>query len=162
MNNGVFILLGSNQGHTLENLIMAQRAIRTSIGKIIRASSVYKTSAWGKTDQPDFYNQVIEVETSFEPGILLEKVLLIENELGRKRKEKWGPRIIDIDILIYQNRVVDLPALTIPHPGIPLRKFTLAPLAEIAPDLLHPILNKNILTLLKECPDSLPVEKTDL
>jgi 2-amino-4-hydroxy-6-hydroxymethyldihydropteridine diphosphokinase len=89
----------------------------------------------------------------------LEKILRIETAMGRIRKEKWGPRVIDIDLLFYGNEVINSPALQLPHPGIPARKFTLLPLSEIAPDLRHPLSNKSIATLLTECPDPLRVEK---
>jgi 2-amino-4-hydroxy-6-hydroxymethyldihydropteridine diphosphokinase len=158
MKSEVFLLLGTNLGNTRMNLERARIYIK-NIGNIVTESSVYRTKAWGKTDQPDFYNQVLGIITSIEPEELLQKVLSIESEIGRERKEKWGPRIIDIDILFYENRIVELENLFIPHPGIPSRRFVLEPLAEIAPDFIHPLLKKNIRTLLKECPDILEVEK---
>ncbi|HTJ48945.1 MAG TPA: 2-amino-4-hydroxy-6-hydroxymethyldihydropteridine diphosphokinase [Cyclobacteriaceae bacterium] len=158
MKSEVFLLLGTNLGNTSMNLERARIYIK-NIGNIVTESSVYRTKAWGKTDQPDFYNQVLGIVTSVEPEELLQKVLSIESEIGRERKEKWGPRVIDIDILFYENRIIELENLSIPHPGIPSRRFVLQPLAEIAPDFIHPQLKKNIRTLLKECPDILEVEK---
>ena len=158
MKSAVFLLLGTNLGNTSMNLERARDHIR-NIGDIITESSVYRTKAWGKTDQPDFYNQVLCLLTYEEPEELLQKVLSIELEIGRERKEKWGPRIIDVDILFYEDRVIDLENLSVPHPGIPNRRFVLEPLAEVAPDFVHPQLKKNIRTLLMECPDALEVEK---
>ncbi len=158
MNNGIFLLLGSNEGYPLRNLREAAARIEKAAGKIVTGSSVFKTAAWGFSQQPDFYNQVLEIESDCAPEQLLEKLLAIEAGMGRIRSQKWGPRIIDIDILFYGQQVIHTPVLQIPHPGIPERRFTLVPLAEIAPDLLHPLLNKSMTALLEECTDSLPVE----
>lgn len=162
MESEVYLLLGTNQGDCIENLKKARYSISNSAGKITASSSVYKTAAWGKHDQPDFYNQILRIETPLNPHQLLTEVLSIEAKIGRQRDQKWGPRIIDIDILFYGNSILNEPALTIPHPGIPNRNFVLTPLNEIASDLIHPVLSKTIEQLLKECPDNLPVEKTDL
>lgn len=162
MESEVYLLLGTNQGDCIENLKKARYSISNSAGKITAFSSVYKTAAWGKHDQPDFYNQILRIETPLNPHQLLTEVLSIEAKIGRQRDQKWGPRIIDIDILFYGNSILNEPALTIPHPGIPNRNFVLTPLNEIASDLIHPVLSKTIEQLLKECPDNLPVEKTDL
>jgi 2-amino-4-hydroxy-6-hydroxymethyldihydropteridine diphosphokinase len=159
MNRGIFLLLGSNQGDRLENLDLAKKAIGRHIGRILKNSGIYKTAAWGKTDQPDFYNQVVEIDTALSPLNLLDQILFIEHILGRVRTEKWGPRIIDIDLLFYGNTILNQPTLTVPHPSIASRKFTLAPLAEIASEFLHPQLHKNMKTLLEECADILNVEK---
>jgi 2-amino-4-hydroxy-6-hydroxymethyldihydropteridine diphosphokinase len=159
MKSKIFLLLGTNQGNKTKNLTIASDAIRNTIGQIEKYSSFYKTAAWGNVNQPDFYNQVIEINTRFEPHELLDKTIAIEHEMGRVRLEKWGPRIIDIDILFYQNKVIDSQNLTIPHPGILHRKFTLIPLCEIDPEFLHPVYKKNIRTLLEECSDTSAVEK---
>jgi len=161
MKSGIYLLLGSNQGNRRENLAIAQRAIGNTIGDIKKKSHIYKTAAWGKTDQPEFFNQVIEIETHLVPIDLLNQILQIENSMGRIRNEKWGPRIIDIDILFYNNDHVNMAELKVPHPGISQRKFTLVPLNEIATDLLHPVLKKNIATLLLECTDTSDVEPID-
>jgi 2-amino-4-hydroxy-6-hydroxymethyldihydropteridine diphosphokinase len=158
MNSDIFLLLGTNLGNRMLNLDLAKQRI-SAIGDILASSSVFRSEAWGKTDQPAFYNQVIKIRSFFEPEVLLQKILSIEIEMGRVREEKWGPRIIDIDILFYQDSIINTPTLTVPHPGIPTRRFTLLPLYEIAPLLEHPVLNKNISTLLQECTDILVVEK---
>jgi len=159
MSAGVYILLGTNLGDRMANLTQAKQHISSLIGAIITQSSIYKTSAWGNTDQPDFYNQIIEVDISLKPEDALNIILGIEHTMGRVRDKKWGPRIIDIDILLWKNQILKTAILTIPHPGLPERKFTLLPLAELAPDLIHPALLKSISQLLQECADPLPVEK---
>lgn len=161
INNSVFLLLGSNLGDSRQQLSAARLRLEQEVGKILKQSGIYKTAAWGKTDQPDFYNQVIELSTTLDAYQVLDKILSIETELGRVREEKWGSRLIDIDILFMGEMCIDSPRLKIPHPGIAERKFTLVPLAEIAPDFQHPILNKKMFTLLRECTDPLPVDVVD-
>ncbi|ELR68100.1 2-amino-4-hydroxy-6-hydroxymethyldihydropteridine pyrophosphokinase [Fulvivirga imtechensis AK7] len=137
----------------------ARAKISHRLGIIIKKSALYETAAWGKTDQPSFYNQVIEVKSAITPVDMLAAINIIEEELGRVRREKWGERVIDIDILYYSNRVISLEKLNIPHPGIQDRRFTLVPLVEIAPDFLHPFLKKTNQQLLNECTDPLEVER---
>lgn len=155
----IYLLLGTNLGNRQENLIQARVSIAAKCGFLLKTSNIYETAAWGKTDQPAFLNQVIALETSLNPKSLLSCVLQIEQELGRVRSEKWGERIIDIDILYYEDTIHHSTDLVIPHPGIAKRRFVLEPLSEIAPDFLHPILLKTSLVLLAECPDELTVIK---
>jgi 2-amino-4-hydroxy-6-hydroxymethyldihydropteridine diphosphokinase len=159
MNEPIFILLGSNVGDRQANLLNAHVEISRSIGEIITTSGVYKTAPWGNTRQPDFFNQVIGINSTLSPDKLLEGIQVIEKRLGRKREVKWGPRIIDIDILLWGARTIKTPHLIIPHPELPNRRFTLLPLTEIAPHLIHPLENKTMLALLEACPDHLKVER---
>ncbi|MES2428487.1 MAG: 2-amino-4-hydroxy-6-hydroxymethyldihydropteridine diphosphokinase [Bacteroidota bacterium] len=157
--NHVFLLLGSNLGDRKLYLQQAIMHIAYDIAPTVKISSVYETQSWGKTDEPDYLNMVIELESELSADVILEKVLAIELVMGRKREEKWGSRIIDIDILYYNSEVIDKPGLVIPHPELHKRRFTLEPLAEIAPDFFHPVLNKTSLQLKNELKDSLIVKK---
>lgn len=159
MNEPIFILLGSNVGDCQANLLHARQEISRAIGEIITASAVYKTAPWGNTHQPDFYNQVIGIHSTLTPDNVLEGIQEIEKRLGRTREVKWGPRIIDIDILLWGARTMKTPHLTIPHPELPNRRFTLLPLTEIAPHFIHPLEHKTMLALLEACPDLLYVER---
>lgn len=157
--NGIFLLLGTNLGNRQQNLINARDQLEAAGMEIAAVSSVYETAPWGKTDQPWFLNVVLQVRTSLTPEVLLLKCQEIEQEIGRTRFERWGERIIDIDILYYEDRVVSTRRLTVPHPEIPNRKFTLMPLVELAAFVNHPVLNMNHLTLLAACKDVLEVNK---
>jgi 2-amino-4-hydroxy-6-hydroxymethyldihydropteridine diphosphokinase len=157
--NMVFLLLGSNLGDRNLSLQQAIGYIGRDIAPAIKISSVYETQSWGKIDQPDYLNQVIALKTNLTARTVLEKILAIENEMGRKREEKWGSRIIDIDILFYNSAIINEPGLQIPHPELHNRRFTLEPLAEIAPDWVHPVFMKNIIELKKYLKDSLIVKK---
>jgi 2-amino-4-hydroxy-6-hydroxymethyldihydropteridine diphosphokinase len=159
MNTDVSLLLGTNMGDRNKNLNMAIDAIDVSIGKIKKKSAVYRTEAWGKTDQPPFYNQVIVSETSMDAQALLDGILSIEKKMGRQRDEKWGKRIIDIDILFFGDEIIESKFLLVPHPQIPYRRFTLVPLNEIIPHFIHPKLQKKISELLTACDDPLEVVK---
>ena len=154
-----YLLTGGNLGNRKENLSKAISLINEQCGSLTRSSSIYETEAWGITDQPSFLNQALEISTSLTARQLMRKVLKIEEEMGRVRKEKLGPRIIDIDILLYENEIHDLRFLKIPHPEMQNRRFVLVPLAEINSTLQHPILKKTIAELLEECPDNLEVKK---
>lgn len=155
----IFLGLGSNLGDRKNHIKQAINEIGIQIGKVVRQSHLYKTAAWGKTDQSYFLNQVIEVETEKAPIAVLDGILSVEQKLGRVRDEKWGERIIDIDLLFYDSNIVELPRLLVPHPFIAERRFVLVPMHELAPDLIHPLLQRSIADLLADCPDSLPVEK---
>lgn len=159
MSNKVVLGLGGNEGNVSETLNKSHNMIRELIGEIDLQSSFYQTKAWGIESQPDFINQVIRVGTDLQPKEILIKCLEIEKILGRERKQKWGQRTIDIDILFYDNIIVETPDLKIPHPYIHQRNFVLYPLSEILPKFNHPTLNKTILELKNECNDSLKVIK---
>lgn len=146
-------------GDRFRFLDKAMKMIAANCGKVIRASSVYETAAWGLTDQPAFLNQALEIETLLLPEQLLAALLAIETSLGRIRTVKMGPRTVDLDILLAGQLVVDTPALQIPHPALPFRRFALVPLCEIAPMLIHPVSGKSIAALLQECTDPLNVQK---
>lgn len=157
--NKAYLLTGGNMGDRKRNLATAYKHIEQQCGKISKASAIYETAAWGKTNQPSFLNQALEIQTSLAPTQLLKKILHIERELGRVRDEKYGPRIIDIDILLFNDNVYDYPSLKIPHPELQNRRFVLAPLAEIAASFIHPVFKKTIADLLELCPDKLEVSK---
>ncbi len=159
--DGIFLLLGSNLGNRESNLIQAQSLIRSRIGDIRKASAAYKTDPWGVKNQNWFLNQALEIETGLSPLELLATIHQIEMEMGRVRKQKWQERTIDIDILYYRDLISHQESLVIPHPGIPFRRFTLVPLAEIAAQLVHPVVLKTQHQLLVECEDHLGVEQFD-
>ena len=159
MESNVFLLLGANLGDRAEQLRIAAAEIDNRVGKVLQKSSMYQTAAWGNQSQPDFYNQVLRVQTPLTSERVLKEVLLIEQKLGRARNEKWGARTIDIDILYFGRTVVNLPQLTIPHPAISKRRFTLVPLVEISPSFVHPVLLQTNEVLLQECSDPLKVER---
>ena len=157
--NNIFLLLGSNLGDRKLFLKQAIDHIEAKIAPVVKLSSVFETQSWGKTDAPDYLNQVVQLHTSLPARTLLEKILAIEILLGRERKEKWGSRTIDIDILFYGDEVIQEPYLQVPHPQLHKRRFTLEPLAEIAADFIHPVLHKDILRLKNELIDDLIVKK---
>lgn len=157
----IYLGLGSNIGKRRENLRVATVLIEKTIGKVARASHVYETQPWGKTDQEPFLNQVIMINSLLEPRHLLDKIAEIERELGRERREKWGPRTIDIDVLFYGKRVVRDRGLEIPHPELHKRAFVLVPLMEIAPELEHPLLGQPIDELYMNCDDQSDVVMLD-
>jgi len=154
----VYLLLGSNEGKPEENLLRAKLLIAGRCGPIVLQSSLYETEAWGFKEQPFFLNQAILIKTGLIPSDLLEALKNIEKETGRVETIYWGPRVIDIDILFYSHEIVDLPQLKIPHPYIRERRFTLVPMNEIAPDLMHPVLEKTMSELLRECKDNSEVK----
>jgi 2-amino-4-hydroxy-6-hydroxymethyldihydropteridine diphosphokinase len=157
--NKAYLLTGGNMGQPEVSLALALELIEKRCGKVSARSSFYETAAWGKNDQPAFLNQALLVETELGADGLLEQLLAIEKSIGRVRLEKYGPRIIDIDILLFNHEVYNEPHLKIPHPQLPNRRFALTPLTEIAGNYVHPVLKKTIAQLLKECPDKLPVNK---
>ncbi len=135
MNHLVYLSLGSNLGDRLEQLQTA-RVFLKELGEIQKTSSIYETEPWGFTDQPAFCNQVVLLETTFEPLELLREIKLIEQKMGRTPTFRYGPRVIDIDILLFDDIVITDPDLTIPHPELKNRAFVLAPLADITPSVV--------------------------
>ncbi len=154
-----YILMGGNIGDRFKNLQTAKDLMSKQCGTIIKESSIYQTAAWGLTDQPDFLNQVIILSTSLNPETLIRSLLSVEETMGRKRSIKFGPRIIDLDILLIDDFLIESELLTVPHPALQKRKFALIPLNEVAPELLHPVENKTINQLLTDCKDELVVQK---
>ena len=155
---GKYLLLGSNLGDREELLNTAREQIEKWIGAIVKTSLIYETEAWGIEDQPEFLNQALEIETELKPIEVLDKIGIIEKEMGRRRYQKWGTRIIDIDILYFDDEVIETEELIIPHPENPNRKFVLVPMVEIAPDLVHPTLSLSQEELLDRCQDPLEVK----
>lgn len=148
-----YISIGSNMGDRAANLRQAMALLDKNVGKIVKKSHVYETQPWGEPNQESFLNQVVMANTTLDPRDLLEQITKIERELGRVRKLKWGPRTIDIDILFYGKRLIRDKGLEIPHPELHKRAFVLVPLMEIAPELEHPLFNKQIDELYMECDD---------
>lgn len=156
--NIVYLSLGSNIGDRISNFRTALSLLSTNCGNIVTKSKVYETSAWGITDQPNFLNMAIKIETAFEPIELLKKTTEIETQLGRQREVKWGNRTLDIDILFYNDMLLNSSDLVIPHNHLHERLFTLIPLAEISPALIHPVFICTISELLNKCTDKLEVK----
>ncbi|PZP48483.1 MAG: 2-amino-4-hydroxy-6-hydroxymethyldihydropteridine diphosphokinase [Pseudopedobacter saltans] len=159
--NRAYLLIGGNMGDRKANLKRACDEIAERCGTIVAQSSIYETAAWGLEDQPDFYNQAIILDTGILPERLMQMLLDIETIMGRKRLEKMGPRIIDIDILFIEDQLFNTNILKSPHPLMAQRRFALEPLAEIASDARDPFTHKKIATLLEECTDPLEVHKIE-
>lgn len=157
--NFAYLLLGSNLDDRFAILQRAKEEISSVVGKITRESSVYESEPWGFQSEHRFLNQVVRIETDYKPGRVLERILEIEAKLGRFRKvgQSYTSRSIDIDILFYNDEIISEDTLTIPHPKIPERMFTLLPLSELDRAMIHPGSRKSISDLMKECPDKLNV-----
>ena len=152
----IIILLGSNLGDRLANLKQAIAAI-ASFSTILQHSNIYQTAAWGNTDQADFLNQAIEIQTNHSAENLMHALLAIETQMGRVRLQKWEPRIIDLDIIFYESAIHSSDFIQIPHPEMQNRAFVLKPLLDLIPNFEHPILKQNITQLWEKCPDQLEV-----
>ena len=155
--NNVFLIVGGNLGNREKNLQTAATFIDQQIGKIVQSSKIYETEPWGLVDQPTFYNQVHFVKSKLDAETIIDIILKIEEKMGRVRTIKNAARIIDIDILFFNEEIINEPSLIIPHREIPNRRFVLTPLNEIAPLMIHPTLKKSISELLSTCKDPLKV-----
>jgi len=154
---GIYLLLGSNLGDRLQVLSDTQQAIGASVGRIESISSVYETEPWGIRNQPSFYNQVLEIDTEYQPHELLKQLQRIENQIGKVKLGKWRERLIDIDILYYHQEVIVDELLKLPHPQIQNRRFTLVPMCEVNPEFVHPVMGVPQKELLIKCEDQLKV-----
>lgn len=158
MMNHVYLLTGSNQGNRMQLLQQCNTMVAERIGNVIASSKIYETASWGNESLPEHLNQALLVETFLPPMAILTQIHEIEKVLGRQRNEKWGLRTIDIDIIFFNEEVIQTKALIIPHPLLQERNFALKPMAEIARKYIHPVLHKNVGTLLKESKDMLEVK----
>jgi 2-amino-4-hydroxy-6-hydroxymethyldihydropteridine diphosphokinase len=158
----VFFGLGTNLGDKTKNLELALESISNKIGEIRMLSSVYETKAWGVQNQDNYYNLVLEVYTEIYPFALIREILEIESLLGRVREKKWDSRIIDIDILFFENYIINNDHLQLPHPFIEKRNFVLEPLNEIVSNFIHPKLRNTIWELKAACLDKNWIKKLDI
>jgi len=156
----VFLGIGTNIGDREHNLREATEKIEEHIGIVLRSSSVYETAPWGFIAENDFLNMVVLVETIHSPSELLKRLLMVESLLGRSRNaERYSSRTIDIDILLYEDQIIEADGLSIPHPLMHERKFVLEPICELVPDLIHPVLKKSMSVLLEVCRDRSRISK---
>ena len=151
--NNAFLILGGNLGERRKNLAEATALLAKAGATIKRTSSIYETEPWGSKDQPNYYNQVVEILTNEDAPELMQSVLNIEQKMGRVRAGKYGARTIDIDILFFNNEIINSDHLTVPHPRLHERRFVLEPMNEIAPELVHPVLNQSISEILAHTND---------
>ena len=156
-----YLLTGANLGDRFTNMARAVELLRGRAGEVTRVSGLYETAPWGNVVQPHYLNQAIELLTELTPAKLLKTTQRIEEELGRIRQTKWGARIIDIDILFYEDHIVATPTLTIPHPHIHRRNFVMVPMLDIAPQWQHPVFKKTIEELYRASEDELKVERVE-
>jgi 2-amino-4-hydroxy-6-hydroxymethyldihydropteridine diphosphokinase len=157
--NKAYLLIGGNTGERLGFLRQAVVNLEAACGHILKKSSIYETAAWGNTNQEAFLNQALLLQTALTAPELMNGILSIEEKMGRIRTEKYAPRIIDIDILLFNSETIATPQLQVPHPQLAYRRFALMPLKEIAARYQHPVLHKSIALLLNECTDGLEVKK---
>lgn len=157
--NEAFLCLGGNMGDRLALIKEAKRQIILMGCDIVDESGIYQTEAWGTENGPEFYNQVIKIETDLTAHNLMKGLLMIEKNLGRERTDdKNAPRFMDMDILFYNEEIIKSDELEVPHPRLQLRNFVLVPLNEIAGEFVHPVFNKSIHVMMNECPDKLKVK----
>jgi 2-amino-4-hydroxy-6-hydroxymethyldihydropteridine diphosphokinase len=157
--NRVYLSLGSNEGNRTEWLNLCLQMLKAHCGNITATSNIYETAAWGLPNQPDFLNMAVCLDSELSETEILTQIRFIEETLKRQRAIKWGQRTLDIDILFFNDTIINNPELHIPHPYLQERRFVLVPLNDIAADLVHPVLKKTVAKLLMDCPDPLPVNK---
>jgi 2-amino-4-hydroxy-6-hydroxymethyldihydropteridine diphosphokinase len=162
MVNITYLLLGSNLGNKKNNLKQAILHLAEQAGQVTQQSSMYETLPWGVSDQPSYWNQVVVMATDLAPLALLQVIHRIEKQMGRERRTRYESRVIDIDILYFNDITLQTENLIIPHPQMAYRRFTLVPLAEIAPQLVHPVLHRTNDELLQHCADELEVKKLEV
>lgn len=155
----IYLHIGSNLGNRKDYLDRAIQLIREQIGEIPKLSHVYETEAWGKTDQPAFLNQALQIQTQLFPDELMNQLKKIEEQMGRIRQEKWGPRLIDLDMIFYDDLIFEIEGLIIPHPRMHIRNFVLIPMMDLNPDFSHPIFRQTIRELKAWCQDDLEVKR---
>jgi 2-amino-4-hydroxy-6-hydroxymethyldihydropteridine diphosphokinase len=148
----IYLGLGTNLGDRAANLQAAVAGLAKKLN-VTAVSPIYETPPWGITDQPDFLNMCLTAETDLPPNELLALLKTLEKEIGRAPGERWGPRLIDIDLLFYANQIIETEKLTIPHPELPERAFVLRPLVDVAPNFVHPVLGKTMAALAAKVDD---------
>ena len=154
----IYLGLGSNLGDRFDNLDKATGLVHLHVGEVLESSQIYETEPWGLKSQPEFLNAVVKVGTKLSPSETLERCLEIELKLGRVRFEKWGERIIDIDLLFYGGEIIQNEKLVVPHPYLHERLFVLVPLSEVSNGLKHPQTGQSVKEMLESCPGKLNVK----